>query len=128
MNIKNKILVIGVLTLFSCKQNFSLERQWRRDRWGCNKERLKLAAFIQKNENEYLGLDVYDLIKLLGEPNVIRESENGLKRLYYYIDFGDQCSSSVRKDKVLLEQGLHAPTLSFIIKNNKVYDIVMNFS
>jgi len=99
--------------------NFDSEL-WKSDQNGCKEERLKLYKVILSNQDELLGLNNKQIIKLLGMPERNELYQRNQKFFIYNISPTSVCKSENESEKLFLFVRFNAVGLSqeLFIQNN----------
>jgi len=86
--------LIGIALLAGCRVKPSLGYNtdlWKSDKNGCQMERLKLYKILMDNQEELLGMNSRQIIKLLGNPERNQLYKRNQKFLIYNISPSGQC-------------------------------------
>jgi len=109
-------LLIMLLAFTGCVQSGSLEsfdtKSWRSDRNGCKEDRLKLYKLILNNQNDLLGLNNRQMIKILGMPERNELYQRNQKFFIYNISPSSVCRSEYEGEKLYLFIRFNAVGLS----------------
>jgi len=68
-------------------------QQWKEDKNGCKKERLKMLAPLQEQKDKLKGLSEDEIIKLLGRPDQNELYKRNQKFYKYFIEPGPACNT-----------------------------------
>ncbi|MEZ0485572.1 hypothetical protein [Fibrella aquatica] len=98
ISVKSIVLLGAATLLFSCGGPDKLGtldlKVWRNDRGGCKGDRQgELANFMAVRE-QFKGLHVNDLGKMLGRPDVNEITDRNGKVYVYYVEKGPHCSEN----------------------------------
>lgn len=93
------ILVAGCLAiLFGCSGPDSLGaldlKAWRNDRGGCKGIRQGLLVNFMTVRDQFKGIHVNDLGKMLGRPDVNEITDRNAKVYVYYVEKGPHCGDN----------------------------------
>ncbi|MBO0950422.1 hypothetical protein [Fibrella forsythiae] len=96
---RKSLCLSGLVTLiFSCAGPDKLGtldlKAWRNDRGGCNGVRQTLVSNFMAVRDQFKGLHVNDLGKMLGRPDVNEITDRNGKVYVYYIEKGPHCSEN----------------------------------
>lgn len=69
-------------------------KAWRNDRGGCNGVRQTLLADFQAEQEQFKGIHVNDLGKMLGRPDVNEIQDRNQKIYLYYVEKGPHCGEN----------------------------------
>ncbi len=91
--------MLGLVTLLlSCAGPDKLGtldlKAWRNDRGGCNGVRQGLLANFTTVRDQFKGIHVNDLGKMLGRPDVNEITDRNGKIYVYYVEKGPHCSEN----------------------------------
>ncbi|WP_143436404.1 hypothetical protein [Hymenobacter crusticola] len=64
---------------------------WRRDSFGCQKQRARLLPILEKHRAELFGARTNAIDAFLGRPDGAELDEQTEKTYFYYIEPGPQC-------------------------------------
>ncbi|RYF70232.1 MAG: hypothetical protein EOO39_16110 [Cytophagaceae bacterium] len=98
MFVKSIVLSGLVILMFACAGPDKLGtldlKAWRNDRGGCNGVRQTLMANFMTVRDQFKGLHVNDLGKMLGRPDVNEITDRNGKVYVYYVEKGPHCSDN----------------------------------
>ena len=66
---------------------------WKRDKWGCGRERSEMVAVLLDARQEIIGLSEAEVIRLLGKPDAQELYDRSQKFLIYYLEPNVNCST-----------------------------------
>lgn len=69
-------------------------KAWRNDRGGCNGVRQGLLAHFMTVRDQFKGIHVNDLGKMLGRPDVNEIMDRNSKIYVYYVEQGPHCGEN----------------------------------
>lgn len=94
-SIKLILIATSLTTLLSCSGPDKLGtldvKAWRNDRGGCSGVRQGLLTNFEQVREQFKGLHVNDLGKLLGRPDVNEIQDRNQKVYVYYVEKGPHC-------------------------------------
>ncbi|NID11494.1 hypothetical protein F7231_15070 [Fibrella aestuarina] len=93
------IILLGVIPLvLSCAGPDKLGtldlKTWRNDRGGCKGDRQGLLANFMTVRDQFKGIHVNDLGKMLGRPDVNEITDRNGKIYVYYVEKGPHCGNN----------------------------------
>lgn len=98
ISIKSIFLLSLVALLLSCAGPDKLGtldlKAWRNDRGGCKGDRQGLLSNFMTVRDQFKGLHVNDLGKMLGRPDVNEITDRNGKIYVYYVEKGPQCGDN----------------------------------
>lgn len=112
-----QLLFISILiSAIGCVQSASVEsfdaESWKSDQNGCKEDRLKLYQLLLNNQDDLLGLNNRQMIKLLGMPERNELYQRNQKFFIYDISPSSVCRSEYEEEKLFLFIRFNAVGLS----------------
>jgi outer membrane protein assembly factor BamE (lipoprotein component of BamABCDE complex) len=101
------IIIYVAILLTGCSQNnIQLENfeeeDWKNDKWGCKGKRLSMVDNLRENKEKLKGLNQFEVVKLLGQPD--QKELYGRNQIFYtyFIDQSSKCQETEKRPKTFI--------------------------
>ena len=64
---------------------------FKKDRGGCNGDRLKQIAWLKSNKMTWKGVSSNDMEDILGKPDIQQLADRNQEYYIYFLEKGEQC-------------------------------------
>jgi hypothetical protein len=100
------VLLINIVLLSSCKKNLDFKNfdssEWKSDFKGCDGKRQQQLRNFDEIKTQLLGIQVSQLIEILGKPNKQELGDRKRRNFMYCLMPGKQCPEGQGDIKMLL--------------------------
>jgi hypothetical protein len=85
-----------IFFLFSCTHKPDLNglnvALFKKDRGGCNGDRLKQIAWLKSNKMTWKGVSSNDMEDILGKPDIQQLADRNQEYYIYFLESGEHCA------------------------------------